>query len=219
MMSPPLDRAAQSTKRAERTEETRQRIIEASIELFMEQGYDRTTTRQILQRVGILNGSLYNIYKSKEDIFSDIVVTVMRDTLRWADARLPPDSPLCLRLCFPMCIQVYASNRSERIAELLVMAHKRKGIRKKIMEMFQSWTQLDDDEQIIRLELCGSAVGGLVERIYEEPETVDEEKSMRIIVEMVSKMMDLPCPDANRMVDTLICAFRDGDMVICGVRI
>ena len=46
--------------------------MDVSVELFLENGYDRTTTRQILQRADILNGSLYNIYHGKEEIFADI---------------------------------------------------------------------------------------------------------------------------------------------------
>ena len=75
------------TKRAQRTENTRRRILDASIRLFMEQGYEKTTTRQILNEVGILNGSLYNIYKSKEDIFSDIVINALEEAMRHASAR------------------------------------------------------------------------------------------------------------------------------------
>ena len=60
------------TKRTKRTEELRRRILDESMKLFFEQGFEGTTTRQILDRVGILNGSLYNIYRSKEEIFSDI---------------------------------------------------------------------------------------------------------------------------------------------------
>ena len=67
------------TKRARRTEEMRRRILDASLRLFIQQGYEKTTTRQILNEVGILNGSLYNIYSSKEEIFSDIVMMTMED--------------------------------------------------------------------------------------------------------------------------------------------
>ena len=52
-------------KRSEKTEDMRRRILEESVKLFLEQGYEKTTTRQILQRVGILNGSLYNIYRAR----------------------------------------------------------------------------------------------------------------------------------------------------------
>ena len=36
------------TKRARRTEEMRRRILDASLRLFIQQGYEKTTTRQIL---------------------------------------------------------------------------------------------------------------------------------------------------------------------------
>lgn len=220
-MSSPLDRKAQSTRRAERTEETRQRIIEASLELFMKQGYDKTTTRQILQRVGILNGSLYNIYRSKEDIFSDIVGTVVAETLRLADERLPADSPLCTRLCFPMCIQIYASSRSDRIAELLVIAHEKWEIRKKVTNQILSWAAVGDVGEGfgIRMEMCTSAIGGMVERICREPGSLDEADALLATVEMMSGALNLPCDDVAGTVESLVEAFRADDMTICGIRI
>lgn len=36
------------------------------MELFYVQGYDKTTTRQIIQKAGILNGSLYHSFTNKE---------------------------------------------------------------------------------------------------------------------------------------------------------
>ena len=78
------------TKRARRTEEMRRRILDASLRLFIQQGYEKTTTRQILNEVGILNGSLYNIYSSKEEIFSDIVMMALEDAIRQTAPGPPP---------------------------------------------------------------------------------------------------------------------------------
>ena len=50
----------------ERREESRRKIMEAAMDLFYYQGYKETTTRDIVKRAGILNGSLYNRFKSKE---------------------------------------------------------------------------------------------------------------------------------------------------------
>ena len=113
------------TKRAQRTENTRRRILDASVNLFMEQGYEKTTTRQILNEVGILNGSLYNIYKSKEDIFSDIVINALEEAMRHASDSLPENTPIRVRLAYIFHMQLYFAARSQRIAELLTIAHER----------------------------------------------------------------------------------------------
>ena len=132
------------TKRAQRTENTRRRILDASIRLFMEQGYEKTTTRQILNEVGILNGSLYNIYKSKEDIFSDIVINALEEAMRHASDSLPENTPVRVRLAYIFHMQLYFAARSQRIAELLTIAHERWGIHKRVVEALTAWVKKAD---------------------------------------------------------------------------
>ncbi len=56
-----MPRKLKGKSRVERTKEMKLSILDASLELFIEQDYEKTTTSQIIQKVDILNGSLYNI--------------------------------------------------------------------------------------------------------------------------------------------------------------
>ena len=46
----------------------RRQIVDAAVELFIEKGFHKTTTRQIAQAAGLSIGSLYEYVASKEDI-------------------------------------------------------------------------------------------------------------------------------------------------------
>src|ERR1022692_3861800 len=48
--------------------DTRQRIQSVALELFAEQGYERTSLREIAERLGVTKAALYYHFKSKEDI-------------------------------------------------------------------------------------------------------------------------------------------------------
>jgi AcrR family transcriptional regulator len=48
--------------------DTRARIQEVALELFAEQGYERTALREIAERLGVTKAALYYHFKSKEDI-------------------------------------------------------------------------------------------------------------------------------------------------------
>jgi len=48
--------------------DTRERLIEAAMELFAFQGYERSGLAQIAKRAGCLPGSLYHFFPSKEDL-------------------------------------------------------------------------------------------------------------------------------------------------------
>lgn len=54
-------------------EDTKKIILKMALELFSERGYDSVSVGEIAQKVGIKAPSLYNHYKSKEEIFQAIV--------------------------------------------------------------------------------------------------------------------------------------------------
>jgi hypothetical protein len=67
---------------------TKRRIVRISRRLFLEQGYDATSVRQILQKSGLSTGSLYHFFKNKEEILlsglHDALVDISRLTDRIA---------------------------------------------------------------------------------------------------------------------------------------
>ncbi len=54
-------------------EERRNEILDAADKLFGQKGFDRTTTGDILDMVGIARGTLYYHFKSKEDIMDALI--------------------------------------------------------------------------------------------------------------------------------------------------
>ena len=53
--------------------ERRNEILDAAEELFVTKGYDKTSTNDILDRVGIARGTLYYHFKSKEEILNAMI--------------------------------------------------------------------------------------------------------------------------------------------------
>lgn len=56
-----------------RAESTAQKIVDAGEQLFAEHGYDSTTLREIAQRVGIREPSLYAHFPNKEAIYGAVI--------------------------------------------------------------------------------------------------------------------------------------------------
>ena len=52
---------------------TRERIQAIALELFAEQGYEKTSLREIAERLGVTKAALYYHFKSKEDIVRSFV--------------------------------------------------------------------------------------------------------------------------------------------------
>src|SRR5262245_66344943 len=51
---------------------TRERILDVALELFNEQGYDKTSLREIAERLDITKAALYYHFRSKADILLEL---------------------------------------------------------------------------------------------------------------------------------------------------
>ena len=60
---------------------TREKIFDAAVELFSRKGYDGVSIREIANLVGIKESSLYNHYKSKDEIL-DIIFDYMQEVIK-----------------------------------------------------------------------------------------------------------------------------------------
>jgi AcrR family transcriptional regulator len=70
--------------------DTRARIQAVALELFAEQGYDKTSLREIAERLDVTKAALYYHFKSKEDIVSSLVEDYfgqIDDMIAWGRAQ------------------------------------------------------------------------------------------------------------------------------------
>ena len=72
--------------------DTRTRIQAVALELFIEQGYEATSLREIAERLGVTKAALYYHFKTKEDIVASLVqdrIEALEALLEWAQAQPP----------------------------------------------------------------------------------------------------------------------------------
>src|SRR5687768_10038128 len=55
-------------RRQENKQATQERILRVALELFSRRGFYKTTTRQISRKAGVAEGTLFNYFRSKEDL-------------------------------------------------------------------------------------------------------------------------------------------------------
>nr|WP_041831575.1 TetR family transcriptional regulator [Actinoplanes missouriensis] len=83
----------QTDGRSRRREDTRQRLFEAAVELIAEQGFSATTVDDIALRAGVAKGTVYYNFKSKTELFEELLrhgVGLLTDEFRAAVDGLPP---------------------------------------------------------------------------------------------------------------------------------
>jgi AcrR family transcriptional regulator len=75
-----------SVKRTERSDRTKNRIIESARLLFTRNGFAGTSTEELIKRAGTSRGALYHHFRDKEDVFCAVFERVQRDAYKRAIA-------------------------------------------------------------------------------------------------------------------------------------
>ncbi|PZH17014.1 TetR family transcriptional regulator [Streptomyces sp. NTH33] len=73
------------TKR-QRRGNTRRRILDVALELFAEQGYEKTSLREIAERLGVTKAALYYHFRTKEEILVSLFESLtqpMEELIEW----------------------------------------------------------------------------------------------------------------------------------------
>ncbi|MDY5021473.1 MAG: TetR/AcrR family transcriptional regulator [Blautia sp.] len=65
--------------------ERRNEILDVAERLFCTNGYDNTSTNDILAEIGIARGTLYYHFKNKEDILDAMIARILDETIRRAE--------------------------------------------------------------------------------------------------------------------------------------
>jgi AcrR family transcriptional regulator len=72
---------------------TRRRILDVALDLFLEHGYDRTSLREIAERLGFSKAALYYHFKAKDDILvalTDALLDELGEIVERVNAEEPP---------------------------------------------------------------------------------------------------------------------------------
>src|SRR3954454_8655192 len=79
----------------DRRTNTREQIRAVALELFSERGYDKTSLREIAERLGVTKAAVYYHYRTKEEILSSLLdehLAGMDAIVEWGQAQPPgPD--------------------------------------------------------------------------------------------------------------------------------
>ncbi len=80
MREPVQGKTEAGRRREARARETRRRIIEAGLRLFLERGYTATTVEQLAQAAGVAPGTVYQAFQTKQAILAAALdVTIAGD--------------------------------------------------------------------------------------------------------------------------------------------
>jgi AcrR family transcriptional regulator len=67
--------------------DTREKIILTALDLFLQDGYERTSMNRIAQAVGITKPAIYHHFSGKEELFRDVLAFFFEEMKQWSMAR------------------------------------------------------------------------------------------------------------------------------------
>ena len=117
--------------------DTRRRIQQVALDLFAEQGYDKTSLREIADRLGVTKAALYYHFKTKEEILASALEDYMadvRELIGWAEEQ--PHTGESRR----ELIRRYAQIIDRRLTSMRFIQSDQAGVRhSELGERFRDW--------------------------------------------------------------------------------
>lgn len=196
----------------EKRERSRRQILNASLELFYENGFQKTTTRDIIKKTGILNGSLYNRFKSKEEILICIVTEALEYTLKECEIILKEENNPLIAAVFPGALEITLSCRYPKAADLLYEVHRLWGAVEQYTRINVEWfTRYLENYGIKFAETEGAdlkmltflgAIGNLC-GYYAHGGKSGDDDILHHMVTYMATMLSIPLLDLNKTVESL----------------
>ena len=209
----------------EKRELARRQITEVSLELFLEKGYEDTTTRDIINQAGILNGSLYNRFRNKDEILISIVKEATEEILHNVTELLKRENNVLLAASFPAALELYASSKWRNVADLMYEVHRRwdavqmcNGILGKWFEEFMSdygFKNADDVKfEMIMASLTG-ATGDMI-GCYAHGNTLPYRDALKHYMLLLSTTLHIPAINIDGIIDRLSEILESEGMTFLG---
>ncbi len=212
----------------EKREEARDKIKMAAVELFYLKGYENTTTRDIVLKTGILNGSIYNRFKNKEDILLSAVTDALHDFLEDSKNVFSKlDDPMSA-IILPAAIELYLASSSPRLADIIYNAHRSWAAVCEYVDIYEEWfNEVFSDlmngirnPQIFRVRV--SAIIGAVGNVcaqYAHGFDGDYRGVLNTMVRVASSTMEIPVFNITELVDRIANIVESGDVYLGGRKI
>ncbi len=70
----------------------KQEIMQTALKLFISQGYEKTSTNDIIRELGLSRGGLYHHFKSKEEILDSAIAALLLSELKKAEGVIQDDA-------------------------------------------------------------------------------------------------------------------------------
>lgn len=204
--------------------DAREKIINTSKDLFFVQGYKNTTTRQITAGAGVLNGTLYHFFRSKEDIFKFLVLSVLDELAVIVERFTAKDKSPALKFACIIAIDFYIVKKHKQVAELFYEAYslwtvfnalvERASVRNK--SLFQIYNPDSTDEDFyLKTTIIEGAMYGFITDNYHKGD-IPYDKSIKTMLRLALSIFNVPEDEISNAIKKSMQIVKKKELVIMG---
>lgn len=143
----------------------RNKMLKAATFLFLEQGYDKTTTTQIAKAAGMSQASFFAAFESKESILLELTKIMFSSQFVAAAAMMPTDDPLLL-YALETGLQLHITELSEPLRELYVATYSLpstseyvyQNTTEKLIKIFAPYLPEAQEKDFYELEIASASI-------------------------------------------------------------
>ena len=98
-------------------EDSKRRILSACVQLFLEKGYQKTTTVEILKKAGVTPSTFYNIYHTKGSILTELTEFMFGNQFNISGKIVGEETNPVLLYAVETCLQLTLAELNENLRE------------------------------------------------------------------------------------------------------
>lgn len=188
----------------------RNKMLLAAIQLFLEQGYEKTTTAQIARASGMSPTSFFAAFENKEALLLTLTQIMFDNQFAKARAFAKDMEPLMV-YCLETSLQIYITELSEPLREIYVMAYTLpstteyilKSTAVQIKAIFSPFMPDAEDKDFYEMDIAsGSIMRGFMARKCDMYFTV--QKKIERFLECCLKLYDVPKEKRASLIEAVL---------------
>ncbi len=188
----------------------RNKMLLAAIQLFLEQGYEKTTTAQISKAAGMSLTSFFAAFENKEALLLTLTQIMFENQFAKARTFAKDMEPLMV-YCLETSLQIYITELSDPLREIYVMAYTLpstteyilKSTAVQIKAIFSPFMPGAEDKDFYEMDIAsGSIMRGFMAKKCDMYFTIT--KKIRRFLECSLKLYDVPLEKRNCLIEAVL---------------
>lgn len=148
------------------SEQTKKRILQVCVKLFLEQGYRKTTMAEIIEQAGVSSSSFQNIFRAKDGVLTELVQFMFENQFAMARSAASVKLPPVYVYAVETAIQMTLTELNENLREIYLEAYTQreaceyiqKETAKELYRIFGTYQPELTEQDFYKMEIGSSGI-------------------------------------------------------------